>query len=205
MEHVNPYEPPTPASTTKEDAAAGDSGALTARVLFTSEHLIETLTRYRSQHLGRRIWKWFRYAAALVFLIVAVIGFFIPQYGASVFMLALAIFMFFPHKIDDFLAQRNFRKSPHYNTQQMILLSDGGLYSKSEVQESTLKWTAFSRAVIFRDGVLMFQGPKTVHWLPDRAFERERDALDLRKLVESKLPTNQAIVTERRWSPLTNR
>lgn len=181
---MNPYDPPLQASIT---ADAGNRDTLTARFVFSSDHLIETLTRYRSQRFGRWIWNWLRYAAAFVFLVVAVAALFVPQYGASVFMLTSAVFMFFPHKIDDFLAKRNFRKSPHHNTQQMIQLSDDGLYSKSEVQESTLKWTAFSRAVIFHDGVLIFQGPKMVHWLPDRVFEHERDAIDLRKLVESKL------------------
>lgn len=190
MENVNPYNPPSPASETSGGESPGCFNAVNASFVFSPEHLVETLTRYRSQHLGRRIWRWVRYFAAFIFLVVAFVGLFIPQYGASAFMLALAVFMFFPHKIDDFLARRNFRKSPHCSTHQTLRFSDEGLRSSSEVHESTLKWSAFSRAVIFNDGVLIFQGPKMVHWIPDTSLERFDDAATLRNLVKSKLTTN---------------
>ncbi|WP_197138574.1 YcxB family protein [Crateriforma conspicua] len=193
MENVNPYDPPLPASTDTDGESPHAGNAVTATFVFSPEHLIETLTRYRSQHLGRRIWRWVRYAAALVFLLVTVVGLFIPQYVASIFMLALAVFMFFPHKVDDFLARRNFHKSPHCNTLQTVRFTDEGLHSSSENQDSTLKWTAFSRAVVFNDGVLIFQGPKMVHWFPDNILDRKGDAESLRNLVESNLTTNHAV------------
>ncbi|TWT66107.1 YcxB family protein [Allorhodopirellula solitaria] len=190
MSPANPYEPPTPVSRPDDDAAIGSADTITATYLFTADHLLETLSRYRSQHLGRRIWTWFRFAIAIMLLAAALVGLFVPQYIASAVMFAMAVFMFFPHKIDNFFARRNFRRSPYCNTEHTMRFSDQGLESSSDVQESTLKWGAFSQAVIFPDGILIFQGPKMVHWIPDDSLQRSSDAERLRELVTSKLPTN---------------
>lgn len=196
MENVNPYNPPLPASDASENAVSDVIGAVTTTVVLTPEHYVEALKRCRSQHFGRRIWRWVRYAVALVFLLVALGGLAAPQshmsaskLGLAGFMLALAFFMFFPHKIDDFFARRSFLKSPHCNIRQTMRFTDHGLYSSSEVQEGTLKWTAFSRAVIFKDGILIFQGPKLAHWIPDSGLEDSADSAKLRSLVKSKLET----------------
>jgi hypothetical protein len=50
--------------------------------------------------------------------------------------------------------------------------------------------------VIFNDGVLIFQGPKMVHWVPDSTLEHNDDAAKLRNLVKSKLATNHAFLKE---------
>ena len=50
-------------------------------------------------------------------------------------------------------------------------------------------------AVVFDDGVLIFQGPKMVNWVPDAALDRDEDGAAIRTLVESKLPTNNAMGT----------
>jgi hypothetical protein len=193
MENVNPYDPPRTESHDSVDVDAGPDGTITARFFFTPQHLINTLTRYRSQHSGRRVWLWFRYVAAVIFLFVAVVGLFIPQYAASAFMVALAIFMFFPHKIDDYLASRSFRKSPQFGAQQILHLSDDGFRAESEIEKTELKWTAFSKAVIFHDGVLLYRGPKMVNWIPDHTLDRDGDALRIRNLLSAKLPTNQVV------------
>lgn len=190
---MNPYDPPSSTSPLAADAETGDIDRITATFLFSPEYLVVTLKRYREQHFGFRIWKWVRCMVAFLLVMFAVAGLFIPQYGVSAFMLVCAALMLFPRTIDDFLARRNFRKSPHCNIQQTIQISDAGLQSRSELQESTLKWTAFSRAVIFDDGVLIFQGKKMVNWIPDSALQENGDAAKLRKLVESKLPTNHPL------------
>lgn len=71
-------------------------------------------------------------------------------------------------------------------------LSEEGIRAESEVETSQLRWNAFTQAVIFDDGVLMFQGPKMVNWIPDRALDDEADARVLRDLVTSRLPTELA-------------
>ncbi len=148
---------------------------ITSRFVFTPQHLVDTLTRYRLQHRGRWLWRWFRWVAAFIFVLVAFIGLFVPQYIASAFMMALAIILFFLHKIDDYLATRSFRNSPHCDALQVIHLSDDGFRAESEIEQVIPKWTAFSRAVIFNDGVLhflaisllsKFNSVSTIEWTP---------------------------------------
>lgn len=189
MESVNPYDPPLADSQGIAALDLGSVGAVTSRFLLTPQHLIDTLARYRSQHSGRRLWRWLRFIIAFLFTLVAIAGLFVPQYFASAIMVAVAIFMFFPHKIDDYLAARSFRKSPHCNGEQVIRLADDGFRAESEIEQTSLKWSAFSNAVILDDGVLLYRGPKMVYWIPDATLESADGALRMRKLLAAKLPT----------------
>ncbi|WP_186776270.1 YcxB family protein [Rubripirellula reticaptiva] len=193
MENLNPYDPPLSESHDIGDINPSSVDTITSRFSFTSQHLIDTLTRFRSQHSGRRLWRWLRWVAAFIFVLVAIAGLFIPQYFASAFMVALAIFAFFPHKIDDYLATRNFRRSPHCNAQQIIHLSDDGFRAESEIEQTDLKWAAFSKAVIFSDGVLLYRGPKMVNWIPDATLDSTDGPFRIRKLLTEKLPTNHVV------------
>ena len=192
---MNPYDPPLSALLLADDDATGGVDTITAKYLLSPEHVVETLRRRRSlTWLGQ----WFRYAAALMFLFFCLTNLFLSfwHYFVSAIILVPVVQLFFWYKIVDFLTRRNFRKSPHCNTQQTIQLSDEGLHSISEVQDSTVKWTAYSRAVIFNDGILLFQSSMMIHWIPDDTLERRSDALNLRKLVGSKLPTNHAMIMQ---------
>ncbi len=104
MEHVNPYEPPLESSPIAGDGAPTSVGTITSQFLFTSDYMIEALSRHRSQHAGRRIWRWFRYVVAVLFLYIAILGLSVQQYFGAAFTVAFTVFMFFPHKIDDVLA-----------------------------------------------------------------------------------------------------
>lgn len=108
-------------------------------------------------------------------------------------MVALTIFMFFPHKIDEYLSTRNFKKSPHYNAEQSIYLSDEGFRTESELEQTNVKWSAFSHAVIFDDGVLLYRGPNTVNWIPDATLDCDDGASRIRRLLAAKLTTNHAV------------
>jgi hypothetical protein len=198
MQNLNPYEPPR--SESRNDAGTNETsiGTITARFCFTSEHLIETLDRFRSQQPGRGVWRWFRHFAATIFLLVAMVGLFVPQYWASAFMVALTIFMYFPHKIDNLLAVRNFKKSPHYNAEQKLFLSEDGFRTESEIENTNVKWAAFAKAVICDDGVLLYRGKNMVIWIPNTTLDGDDAAVRLRKLLDAKLPTNQAASRSRR-------
>jgi hypothetical protein len=198
MQALNPYEPPRSESRTDAGTNATSVGTITSRFQFTPEHLIETLDRFRSQRPGRGLWRWFRRFAATIFLLVAIAGLFVPQYWASAFMVAITIFMFFPHKIDDFLATRNFKKSPHCNAEQTLFLSEDGFRTESEIENTDVKWAAFAKALIFDDGVLLYRGTNMVNWIPDKTLDGDDAAFRLRKLLNAKLPTNQAVNRSRR-------
>ncbi len=198
MRTLNPYEPLQNDPRTDTGTNITSVGVITSRFRFTPEHLIETLDRFRSQRAGRGLWRWFRRFAAMIFLLVAIVGLLVPQFWASAFMVALTIFMFFPHKIDDFLATRNFKRSPHYNAEQTLFLSENGLRTESEIENADMKWAAFSKAVIFEDGVLLYRGTNMVNWIPDESLDGNDAAFRLRTLLGAKLPTNQAVNRSRR-------
>jgi len=126
-------------------------------------------------------------------LLVAIAGFFGPQYWASALMVAFTIFMFFPHKIDNFLATRNFKKSPHFNAEQTLFFSEDGFRTESEIENADMKWAAFAKAVIFDDGVLLYRGTDAVNWIPDATPDGDDAAFRLRKLLNTKLPTTRFV------------
>ena len=100
--------------------------------------------------------------------------------------------MFLSHKIDDYIATRSFRKTPYCNTDHAIYLSEDGFRCESDVEHTTLKWLAFSRAVIFSDGVLLYRGGKMVNWIPDASLTSDDGASLIRTLLAAKLPISHS-------------
>lgn len=199
METVNPYEPPRTDSRPEMISDLVSVGTITSRFDFTPKHLIDTLERFRSQGFGRRFWNWFRYFAAFIFLLIAVGGLIVTQYWATIFGLTLTMLMFFSYKIDDKLAVRNFKKSPHYNAEYTIYLSTEGFRAESEIEQTNIKWSAFTKAIIFDDGVLLYRGTNVVNWIPDITLSSKDEASRLRQLLYAKLPTTRAVNVNRRW------
>ncbi len=190
MVEPNPYETPRSSLPITEHADVSTVGIVTARILFTPEHIIETLERYYQQLSWIRLCRKLIFVASIVFLLFAVLTLFKQSYIVATVMFIFAVCLSFTHKIDEYLARRNFRRSPYYNTQQTIKLSVEGYQAVSELGDVFLKWSAFTSAVIHQDGVLIYQGPKMVHWIPDSALENAADRLAIRQLLSAKLPTS---------------
>lgn len=188
--HVNPYDPTPAKRQVGEQPTLDAPGNIVCRLVFTPDHMIETLSRYRSQYLGRQVGVAIRYTCASILMAAALFAFlYLQNYRAGALMLAFACFLFVSHMIDNFLARRRLHKSPHCNSHATIMISESGLRFDSDIEESNLKWTAFSRAVVFGDGVLLFQGPAMLHWIPDRFLDREDDKKTVRALAKANLPT----------------
>lgn len=71
-------------------------------------------------------------------------------------------------------------------------ISSEGIHSQSEFESSQSTWQAFSKAVFFDDGLLLFRGLNMVHWLPYSSLEKPADAERLRDLVSSVLPVGHS-------------
>ncbi|EMI58127.1 YcxB family protein, partial [Rhodopirellula sallentina] len=84
------------------------------------------------------------------------------------------------------------------NAEQKIFLSEDGFRTESEIENTDVKWSAFTKSVIFDDGVLLYRGTNVVNWIPDTTLDGDNGAARLRKLVSAKLPTNQAVNRYRR-------
>lgn len=165
----------------------------TASIKFTSDFLIVAFQRYRRQHRGRYVGLAIK-SLALVFLApVAIWMFWREHILMGISFLALSVFMFFAHHVDYWLIRRSFRKSPYCDEDVTIELSDAGFHVRSSKQDSRLQWTAFTKVVYFKDGFLLFQGPKSFIWIPLSSLSYPSQAAELATLLRSKIPTHKTI------------
>ena len=74
--------------------------------------------------------------------------------------------MLFGNHIDYLIIKYCNRKSPHVSENVEITLSEKGFHAVSSKSETKAKWSIFTKAVAFRDGFLLFQGPRLFNWLP---------------------------------------
>jgi hypothetical protein len=62
------------------------------------------------------------------------------------------------------------RKSPFYRDEFRAILSAGGMVVTTPRTETSLDWSAFTRAARLASGFLLFTGPTDFYWLPDSAL-----------------------------------
>jgi len=190
MENTNPYQAPSAGSTSKQEREYPCS--VQAELVYTQQHLIDSLDRMRSQNPLRRLWLWFRYVVATIFSIVG-IGLLVTQafYGALL-MMGLVILCFCPKKIDNYFIKRKFQKSPYRNVKYTIELSGEGFSAKSDLDQSILQWRAFTGALVFNDGILLQQGSGMVNWLPNDSFTLGDGHQVARDLLAAKMTVTNA-------------
>jgi len=190
MENTNPYQAPPAGSIRKQERKYPCS--VQAEFVYTQQHLIDSIDRLRSQSLLRRLWLWLRYVVAAIFSMVGT-GLLITQafYG-SLLMMGLVILCFCSKKVDDYFIKRQFQKSPYRNVKYTIEMSDEGFSANSDIDQSLLKWPAFTGALIFDDGILIQQGSGMVNWLPNDSFTQV-DGHDIaRDLLSTKMTVTNA-------------
>jgi hypothetical protein len=183
---MNPYAAPN--SQSAFTSAELQQRTIQARFVFDGDYLVETLARFRSQHTFRRIWVWVRLPIGLLFAILggAALGlqlsFWTPWFFAALGLITLST-----HRIDNFISRRRIKRSPHYLEELNITMSHEGYHVHSRLQDIRLGWAAFSHAVPFPDGVLLFQGRQMCRWLPFRALLHEGDAAALYPFLQHAL------------------
>lgn len=169
----------------------------------TASHLIASGRRFRAQHAGQKIWKWMRYPVALALASFAgVVSYMsiaeglVPTPGVVTFLIilpvALAGLAMAPYCIDELLIRSRVKSSPYYGQPLSITISADGYRENSQLHEVQLQWAAFTRAVEFSDGVLLFQGKKQIHWLPTKALVAPATADVLARIVKAHVPLTEA-------------
>jgi len=143
------------------------------RLRYTEEYLLQAMHRYRKTLWWRGQYaalRWILAAALVVLLAVAVWG---RAYTAVIVLCALLGALIgitvFGNPIDAWIAIRRLRKSPFHNNDLIFRISDNEIHITGTNEETHLKWSAFSKARRFVDGLLLFQGPHFFNWLPDSA------------------------------------
>src|SRR5205085_2179243 len=105
----------------------------------------------------------------------------------------VSVLMFFSHYIDYWLARRAFPTSPYGNENYTIEISEDGFHAKSPKSETKLAWSIFTKASHFKDGILLFQGPRFFNWLPFSALVDSKQKHELEKLLQKQIKIHQVV------------
>ena len=140
---------------------------------YTEEYLLQALARYRAQLWWRGQYGFLRWVLAGMLALLTAVAFyhrtFMPAYVLGGFLGALLGAIFLGGPIDAWIAKRRLRKSPFHNNDLLFRISMTELHVTGTNEDSHLKWSAYSKARRFSDGLLLFQGPSFFNWLPDSA------------------------------------
>ena len=135
---------------------------------YTEKHLLTSMMRYREQIWWRRPFTKYRWQIAGIALVTLFLGVQFSQLLAVISAVVFgAILVGWP--IDSFVLRRRFKKSPYYNDQLIITISDQGLEAIGKSSSVRMEWNIFTKARRFNDGMLLFQGPHVFNWLPNVA------------------------------------
>lgn len=126
--------------------------------------------RYRKQHWFTCLSRPVRFVGIAVFGLMA-IGTAIAQlWGPAIGSLLCLLFVLYVRGYEWKYRLKQLRKSPHFGHECVTRIEDQGLLSESSISSSALCWEVFTKATIFEDGLLLFQGPGYFHWLPNSSL-----------------------------------
>lgn len=154
---------------------------------YTNNHLITSMERYRQQLWWRRPFIVYRWPIVITCLVSLPVSF--HFHLKIVFILTGAALgaLLLGWPIDKWNTKHRFKKSPYYNDELVITLSDDGFQAKGTNNEVKLNWNAFTKAVRFSDGVMLFQGPHVFNWLPDDSAENPDTINETLVLIRKKI------------------
>ncbi len=156
-----------------------------SRLTYTTDYLLETLSRCRAYSVLGRAWAIGRCLVVGFLLVLAAVGLYQQQFSAGLILLCLATLCMLTEKIGDHVAVRNLRKTFHSH-QLVHCFSEEGILRQTENGESFVPWNAISRVVEFNDGLLFYR-PASVDWIPFSTFETTADAERVAALTRSKV------------------
>lgn len=160
---------------------------VTAEFQFTSDHFVVSLERYRQQHRGRLVGLLVKGLVIAVLAPIVLWMFWRGHLAIGLFLAAFGGFMFVAHHVDFWIARRSLRKSPYCDEVITVEMTEADMHSRSARHEARLQWSAFTKAVHFRDGFLLFQGPKAFNWIPLSALADPSQAVELEALLRSRI------------------
>jgi len=145
----NPYAVPDgvlrhDVDTDGRNAVPGDF-RVTATLVYTAEHVIETLTRYREHRGFGNIPKSLQLIAACVSAIAAISTLVNHQYLISVLIITSVCLIYGGSAVGNRRIRRNHRTSDFADDNLTVLLSDAGYHVTSERQNVQFAWQTFSK------------------------------------------------------------
>ena len=160
----------------------------------TEEHAVETYAQQRTRQKSLLWLAWpMKILCALGLLALMSVGIFaqIPVVTgiSAFFLLLLAV----GPRFDYWLMRRRWRRHPQFNEVLRIEITDSGLSFATPKSSGTTLWSAYTKAVERRSGVLLYAGSWDYLWLPDKALiaGSAAEARDLMKANLSMQPNPQ--------------
>ncbi len=108
--------------------------------------------------------------AAVVFLLCALATVIQEEWGSAILAVCFSALILSRRYLNRLVIVRNIRKSPYYNGIMRASLTDDGLLTKGAISTEDVSWDAFTYAVRFSDGILLYRGPGLFNWLADSAL-----------------------------------
>jgi hypothetical protein len=164
-----------------------------ASVQYTDDFVVDALRHYRLQHRARRPMIVLKVLMTLALAALAILGFIHGAFGLGLFFVGLCLLLLFGHHIDLWLARRSLRKWAFRDETVAIDFTDEGFHARSPKQETTLRWSSFTRAVHFRDGFLLFHGPASFHWIPATSLVGPSVVRTLERLLRDKIAEHRIV------------
>ena len=159
---------------------------------FTADRLIDGLQHFRRQGFARLT----RSLVWVLGIMAIPIAYFGITSGEWVIACCLIVGLFSPlivPVLSDWLIRRRFSKSPFSNEDMTLKFDEAGLHATSLTTDLNLAWTAFTKAVEFSDGFLLFNGPKLFRWIPADAFVNPNQIPDFKALLRAKVSQYERI------------
>lgn len=154
---------------------------------FSDDLFLQCCARYRQG--GRRRW-----VAWLLRLIGGGTCFYFGvhcwqkrQWGYLVFFAFAVLFFVFFGLFMNAIARSQHRCSSYRDEEVHMEFSDEGMEVKSPTTDVRCRWSAFTSAVEFEDGLLLFRGP-LFHWINRSIVTSEGGIAELRELVQQHVP-----------------
>ena len=158
-----------------------------ASIRFSDDFVVDALRHYRLQHRARRPLMLLKVVMALLLAVLAVVGFAYGPLLLGLFFVGLCLLLLFGHHIDFWMARRSLRRSAFRDETVAIKFTDDGFHANSPKQDTTLRWSSFTRAVQFRDGLLLFHGPTSFHWIPASSLGGPAGIGSLEEFLKAKI------------------
>jgi hypothetical protein len=151
------------------------------RYTYTADLMIEGLRRYRQRHHQRYWLPWLKsigFVGMMVFVAFSIYA--RLWFPGLVFSFFLVLLLSGP-RLDYFLLRRRHRKSPFFNSNVVVQVSESGCIVADANSRSELSWSLFTGGHRFHEGILVLHGPQQFQWWPDACLTagsiQEVDAL----------------------------
>ncbi|RYD54486.1 MAG: YcxB family protein [Verrucomicrobiaceae bacterium] len=142
-----------------------------ANIRYNADFLAEAFKRYRRQHPARYFILAVKALGVLVLMPATIFAFSTKDHMHALICLTFLILIFFSGALEKWRLKRAIAKSPFNDDELRVEFSESGFHAFSAKQDVKLAWNVFSRVAHFRDGFLLFQGPKLFNWIPFSALE----------------------------------